>query len=441
MFAGKYEYVGWIPTVTGYLSFSKDSGTKCPHWEDGLLSDVTFPGLHSILPRNWPFKFGMKLRSQLESFFGINSYFKFCWIDLQEAPENTEVKKGAIVVLNRKNFSRLDDIDKAIQGKEYSTIASLADACAMVEVWRNGAYKSALFINENNDMMAEYKEAYGSDLDADISKVVYYHVRDRIHSHYHHSTYSDSIIGIFKLNPSAPNDWQKSAFKNLMRKVMIRRGSKQSFDLYDCLGMLQYARKFSDIFFNGCSKSPNDLPEWARPTNADFISGYGFSELESSINAALGKSVKSSHLAEKIRGIWRFHFGPIFTLLAILIALTGLLQVGGEPVSKIISDKTIVSSDLVSMWWIHIVRYIFLNPDQFLLFVLFYAPFITMLPILSRGFSYGDKDFSSSFIRDVTRYAIAFSRGSKFGYSAFLLFVCFAFAGIFYKLFSYFFVG
>lgn len=436
-------FVSWIPTVTGYLSFQN---ARKPRVNQLFLSDMNSPWLRSVFTSALPFNMGKKIRCFIENKFkGMKTNFYFVWIPSDAPLCSGKGISGAVHILDNYPLDRTNPEDFC------NFKPSVSDPFASVEIYRNGACKIEIKRSACNDDKLYYCQSYGTDLDCDLSKVIYNFLRDMLHTHYHHSSYTDSIIGVFALDDNVHN-WKKNAFNNLMRKIHYRRKSKHVFDLNDALGMLQYAKSFASIFFtreiNFVSKKeeisvtknselvsdkyPLDIeyPDWAQPSDDDYVSGFGFGNLENSIVYSLPKSESISNTKSAIFAFWNFHFGPILTVFALLIAAGGLLQLYGESIEDLlIYNKR--DTSLVSSFWLVIIKYISLNPRSIILSFTAYLSFFTVMIFISRGLSYGLKGYSSSFVREHIRMSLAKYNGMKRNMLIYFLSIALMFAMVF----------
>lgn len=136
-----------------------------------------------------------------------------------------------------------------------------------------------------------------------------------MHQHYHHRESTDAIIEL-TLSDSTP-DWRLRTLRNLYRKVITLRRTRDEARLSDALGVLAYSNVFIEIF-NVTDFSKDGVRE-----DVPSLPKYHPDELKESIKIRRDSSRRHS---ERRKTDAQFVIGSLLTLAIIYSALLPLLS-------------------------------------------------------------------------------------------------------------------
>jgi hypothetical protein len=310
-----HEYIGWIPNVSGRLSFSEfgntDNPTPCIRCSNNVdsrraiiayqkrhLSDTTVPIIscvkplkkifdYTVLAKEGVFWFCVTLshtHSSTEDFLSGNVYIfyrdqwrEFAESDVRASMEKLDESQDSVDALAV--IQRLDE--------------SIKDKCSILtnfKIQRNG---EIIVTFDEKAQGRQYISIKSDDIDDDIFSQVYYFLKDCLHKHHHHSRETDSILQLYQHDGKI--DWKMETLYTLYRKIISRRRSGNIVDLNESLGVLAYASSFEKIFSVN-SEAPGERPKYNRPEIQDSINSaiYSHENTKSSISLAIGDAWKAT---------------------------------------------------------------------------------------------------------------------------------------------------
>lgn len=138
----------------------------------------------------------------------------------------------------------------------------------------------------------------------------YAYIKDLCHRHYHHSERSDKILHISKVTPTDDISWRRDTLYALARSVLELRRHDQVRPYRRSAGILAYA----DAFQSSLARQRRDSNDFAKILPLNEMNTYDFSHTRSSIEAKEGEIV------------WRQNMGAT-TALAVLSALLGFVAI------------------------------------------------------------------------------------------------------------------
>ena len=260
-------YVGWIPTVSGRLSFSEfgnaDYPTPCIrsvctdganrvilNYQKRNLSDTTIP-IVSQFPILKNFFDKIILRKDGSLWFCSTTFYdpennliygkvfvfdKACW---REKSEYLVRNKMDLFPASNGNVEFIKEQLISLEGE----IKNLSSTTLDYNIKRSGKVEITFSACSQGE---SYVNAVDEDIDEDIITQVYYYLKDCLHKHQHHSKNTDSILQIY--NKENVEDWKLETLYTLYRKIISRRRSKTIVDLSESLGVIAYANAFEKIF-------------------------------------------------------------------------------------------------------------------------------------------------------------------------------------------------
>ncbi len=359
------EYKGWIPTVTGRLSFDFFGDSDCPSeaisqnisdsvsryaiiYQKRRLSDATLPCKHrtarlffNLQTVFWYVCLGFSSEIVLQkdscanqgstepSLEGILYIFQDDKIWIETAKKLIEPAQSIL-----EKFSSRDPLIKGNLrefDKKYNELSlklrEEAMFCAKYELARNGILTLAI-----DESLPPFKNApkFPKDLNKKnhlqhiVCSQLFFFLRDIGHRHQHHHPTTDTIIDLY---PSSSDDatWRRETLRSLCRKaVEFKRGKR--YELYSsALGVLAYIKSFQYV---------NDTEN---PT-VKVLPGFNVDALEKGINAAIHsynfQINQKSARNDTIRNI-------VIAIFALFISFIGLYQLI-DAKKIIVSNETLV---------------------------------------------------------------------------------------------------
>ncbi len=434
------EFVGWIPNLTGYLSFSLIGKTKEPEpcfpENEGLLrnnlfvfrhrfnSDSAIPFVRAFRGSGWTRNLHVKLTDlwdrRVAAMLGESPRDKCFWFALVGSIQSDNCITGQILVFQRLDVSvrglnvaetveavrRLENARTVARGavdprEVENAIVDCGQLRAVARIdfvlARNGVVQlrpDVIVASEAADRRAKDSERF--------AQLAFFFFRDITHNHYHHSKTTDSVITAW---PDRHDDaWLMDAFRSLMRKVHLLRRIGGKDALHDAIGFLAYARAFDGL---------------ARRRSAayrEFNKDFRFTPLERSINASIGNA--RDPLTE-IRH-WQAIMAAItIGALAIVLATVQIVPLAGVPPAELLGFDLAALADVTDIGPVcnggscvagslRLTTWVILrHPVWIAIYLAGCIGAIVSLPRIYVGRSFARRAFSSGWLRDLTRLAIS----------------------------------
>ena len=287
----KLAYAGWVPTITGQLSFSLIGlGGSAPNC---VTANVEFQDKKADHPRRRVAVIQRRVTKDLPlTFPPIPHFFRsiaaeFILLgdthpaarpvihDGKAAPRHDEigVLSGDLLVLphhkelpnvERSYVSKIrrriatigDSTPRAVIGGEDAFAQELTDwqeaakaggltlAHFRFELYRTGEFRlqqvQSIPVEPDGEMTQE-------EFDAILSSQVYYFVKDIAHRHYHHQRTSDNLLPLTPLRKDDDVSWRRETLWSLARAVLEMRRSGKLPGYKSALGVLAYAEAFQGL--------------------------------------------------------------------------------------------------------------------------------------------------------------------------------------------------
>jgi hypothetical protein len=358
-------YAGWVPTITGQLSFSLIGlGGAAPGC---VTANVEFQDKDAGHPRRRVAVIKRRVTRDLPAtFFPIPEIFRSIaaeFVLLGEtrpaarpavrngaiSPRNDEigVLTGSILVIP--SHKELRTAEKALVSRIRRRIAAIgdstpravvgADASLRVELdeWIAEASRTGLRLarahfelyrtGEFRLEMVDSLPVAGSETDDQaefdtiLASQIYYFVKDIAHRHYHHRPASDNLLPLTRITADNDLDWRRETMWSLARAVLEMRRSGKLPGHKSALGVLAYAEAFQGL-----------LARVHRPATSvgsfeltDEIACYDFTHTRQSLDATIAeKSFIHSHW----NGIQTFLVGTGLAFAALWLAVAQVRDLG-----------------------------------------------------------------------------------------------------------------
>lgn len=365
-----YKFKGWIPTVSGCLSFSIFGENNYPRraisknianrdkryiisWQKRFLSDSTLPfkriSSRHILKlegafwcvciascSNNPAVTNDKLTGKLYFFHG-----KEMWNPVKDH-----------IVDYQHSLLSLTDEENPVLNAGFSQLQNdlIADCSYYVDfdLFRNGVVE--LTTPENLNCLSENAPKFPDSADENkhvthlVCSQLYFFLKDIAHHHQHHDPSTDTMIDIYCPNDDDDYGWRCATLRILLRKVLeFKRSSDVGF-LSSSRGLLAYANSFRHL-------SEEELDEGVK-----LCPNYNQDALEQSIKAS--QEIKSLALQDGVRAQEIFK-SLFFSLLGVVFSVVGLV--------KLTSSNSITNTPNALI--LEVAKFILENPITSLFFV------------------------------------------------------------------------
>lgn len=358
-------YAGWVPTITGQLSFSLIGlGGAAPGC---VTANVEFQDKDAEHPRRRVAVIKRRVTRDLPAtFFPIPEIFRsiaaeFVLLgetrpaarpvirsgeihsredeigaltgDLLVIPHHKELSKAeqALVRRIRRRIAAIgDSMPRAVVGVEAvlkiemeewiaeAARAGLQLARARFELYRTGEFRL--------EMIASLPVASGeagdqAEFDAILASQIYYFVKDIAHRHYHHQPASDNLLPLTRITAENDLDWRRETLWSLARAVLELRRSGKLPGHKSALGVLAYAEAFQGLLARvhrpSASTDPFEI--------TDEIACYDFTHTRQSLDATIAeKGFIQSHW----NGIQTFLIGTGLAFAALWLAAAQVRDLG-----------------------------------------------------------------------------------------------------------------
>lgn len=245
------EFRGWVPTITGNLSFSVLGTSKSPRKDEKAYRIVG--GRRYTL--------AVQRRHTSDAVFGLydvfhdrEASFHFVMLCASFEDENHNANHGSVFVVDSREYWRFSHNIASLKhaaDDEFERFFSFAFLGLQDAVDQ----KKAVRVNFSLDraggvsLKSEVDPKKQSD-EGVIENQVYYFLRDISHRHQHHEATSDTILKCYRfdsLSPASTQRWKRETLYALYRWI-IQQKRAQSLEAYiNCKGVLAYACSFEEL--------------------------------------------------------------------------------------------------------------------------------------------------------------------------------------------------
>lgn len=345
------QYKGWVPTVSGRLSFSIFGATSHPRRAvvsnvgDGktrfIICYQKRTPIDAVLP--WKELTARRLLN-LE-----NNLWCLCIARCSDDPvcvdsdlsgtlyifNGRENWKGEVEKRVREDQEKLNDLRKDTE-KQIMLESAFDDHFKELKKYLSGkaGFLAEFNLCRNGDLSLRSSEAYElsptaptfpEEIEARLTHIayslLYFFLRDIAHRHQHHDPHTDTIVDVYKVTDDNDDySWRSATLRGLLRSILKFKRHRQDSVLANSLGTLAYAKSFKRISIQELEESK--CKQYL--TNREKLNPvFYYDELKESINAA--QSSVSNQWQRNIRNSELFR-NLFFGILGVLFALVGLLS-------------------------------------------------------------------------------------------------------------------
>ncbi|UWR37700.1 hypothetical protein [Sulfitobacter sp. W074] len=328
-----HGYFGWIPTITGRLSFSTVGTGKSPPKEFKYLRAVGERSFVVVAQRRrtTDAAFG-RLGDFLNWLRRRESFSVFVFFGETNSTDGYDTLRGPCLELSVSRFSALkgelqalkDFKDDAEVEKKFTELAEKFLNEAAV---RQGSF-CAVCMCRNGQAKLTFAEddRVEPEVEKRIASQVFFFLRDIAHRHQHHAPTSDTILDVTPVTEGV-EAWKRETVYSLYRWVIHRKRDQSLSELMNCKGVLAYAKAFEEVHCIHQLSTPKYYRSGRLKDAAQVRSTYPsynyhttMASVDASIQALSDKLAKPSISA-------RF-YSRVIPIFAILIAVLTPLYVG-----------------------------------------------------------------------------------------------------------------
>jgi hypothetical protein len=311
-------YAGWVPNVSGHLSFSSIGESIYPN-RTSCVSDSTrifCTQTRDLLDVIAPFGNETAIGSFFQEFVanlvvGVSGQFDFFL--LGELSEDKETLVGQIVMIPRKgNKIQIRNIHKLLKKWKldedwpadvveslFQDLKPISCANAKFELYRNGRVIVNLELPKED-------EPIDSSLARMVANQIFYFLKDNSHVHQHHDPSHDAITTISPIDDHSDHSWVRETQNALYRSVVRFKRYRNERALFRASGVLAYAQSFEASF----------------QKHDQLLRTYNHANLSSSLAVAREEikhfDSKRSSFIETIRNFFFAAIGLVISIVLIL---------------------------------------------------------------------------------------------------------------------------
>lgn len=338
-------FKGWIPAVSGRLSFTAFGDTHHPNEARSVnVADSKIRFLVAYQERTTSDGLVPRL-------FNLDG--AFCYLFLAKTADGDSFKQqfliGRTFIFSLKSgwksvLPHIADLQAHLASFQDHAHPSLEDH--MVELFDNANFMSKRYClfysdisigrNGTTDVKVEWPQQVAANAPLcpssgrlkekfvhQLAAQTFFFLKDLGHRHQHHNPYTDTIVDLHSADVRDV-DWRLSTLYSIYRKIIHykRHPDKETFN--DCMGLVAYAESFHEI----CTE---DLP----PTRREFMPKYYSKNMIESIKSTQAKLERKATNSQRRLDIVR---NTIISITSLFVGFIGLIRLSNyqpkEPPSQ-----------------------------------------------------------------------------------------------------------
>ena len=287
------KFKGWIPTVTGRLSFDLFGDTKYPSraisrnvsdsfnryaiiYQKRILSDATIPGKEKAA----------RLFFKLEGKFWCVCLAKNNdFIRQRESPlegrllifHDRNIWRDTVEKLVRRYQADLFSYTKKVHPPSLSSLFESKFQTLCTSIIKYSSF-SVDFVLERNgiatitpcdpNLISPEAPALPTDLNGKkyflhiVCSQLFFFLRDIGHTHQHHNDTTDTIVDLYPIKDDDDVTWRNETFRSMSRKALTFKRSKREDEFTSALGVLAYISSFRTITCQMSNHAQHNLPKF-----------------------------------------------------------------------------------------------------------------------------------------------------------------------------------
>lgn len=318
------KYRGWIPVLSGYISFRNASGqtihTRCrlPSIEGDLSSPdgLNVKQLRELRDDLMPSLSWRPFRNTVPANTGIFVFsMKAKWTDTNE---------GAIhgFVYARPAATKTDSTDSIppiagiVQDTNGWILKFRLDRKGIVDLsWGDCKLETVV-----NIIDTDFLDATPQEIADRLTFQTYLFLKDFVHSHKFHNGDDDSILVPYLIQSKKDSSWYEKTARNLHASIVTAMRGRR-FDVLNAMGQISYLKAFLEL----------------QPKAAPKFTAFGQGALDSLLAGCDAKLERGKLVESESSGMGSILLTLLFSFVAVIIAMLQLLQI---PCISIFSKST-----------------------------------------------------------------------------------------------------
>lgn len=355
----RHRYRGWVPTVTGRLSFSHFGNNELHDTRDANRSDRAKRYLLVFQRRDTSDIFLPFRRHLGQLLFKLSGDLIFvCLAETKDRKDDRQAfLTGTLFMVTRerwradvrepmrkaRNFLRAyryDGDGQSIETYFAQTLQTAAQICS-----RNCCFQASFCLHRNGTVDITLQNPMELAPDAPplpdtqgradhvrhiLAAQLFFFLKDIGHRHKHHDNKTDTIVDLYDLDVDNEISWRLSTLYSMYRRIISNKRGYNVGSQFKSLGLLAYAKAFKYV----C------LEELPRPVLSRLPTFYD-DTLEESIRAS---ELSMGHRAEASRQISETVRNVLISGFGILLSLIGILSLAKTDMTDAIPSEWLVSA-------------------------------------------------------------------------------------------------
>lgn len=236
-------YRGWIPTITGRLSFSAIGSGQLDQKQNHVykcIDDVCYTVVVQMRrTSDAPLKIFDKLYNQ-------TPHFVFILITESHAPFHE--CHGSVWVIDIKKYQDMRGyFQKCSQPQSNNSFCDNLSEIKKKLDQNDEISKSKSAVLIRRDGLCEIKLEETADTAEVVANQVYYFLKDAAHTHQHHEDKSETILKSYKYSEKDKIHWKRETIYALYRWVIQQKRNKDVICYYNAMGVISYAESFKEL--------------------------------------------------------------------------------------------------------------------------------------------------------------------------------------------------
>lgn len=336
-------YAGWVPNITGQLSFSliglRGGSGGCVTANDEIVPDANPPHRIVLLTQKrvtrdipLPFRLFFPAREKQYILVAETAGTKRPTLangKVEACPDELGMLKGKVFVVpyhhdeTERRFAkrtvaavRKVIVSAALRG---SDIVALRDE--VFQALGRGRQSGVTILEASFELYrtGELRVTIPASERPALARQVYYFVKDASHRHYHHRRSSDNLLPLCPAPPDDDETWRRNTLWALTRTVLEARRRDKLEGYKSAIGVLAYAEAFQGLLGKVKRKKGRALAFQPLLDAAP----YDFAHTRASLEAKIGEHEYRSSSQSTFMGLW------LSTVLATAALWISAVQIRG----------------------------------------------------------------------------------------------------------------
>lgn len=336
-------YAGWVPNITGQLSFSliglRGGSGGCVTANDEIVADANPPHRIVLLTQRrvtrdipLPFRLLYPAREKQYILIADTAATKRPTLasgKVEACPDELGVLKGQVFVIPYHHDETERRFSKRTVGAVRKVIVSAAlrnaDIIALRDEVRatleRGRQSGVTILKADFELYrtGELRVMIEDGERPALARQVYYFIKDASHRHYHHRRSSDNLLPLCAVTPEDDETWRRNTLWALTRTVLEARRRDKLEGYKSAVGVLAYAEAFQGLL--GKVKRKKGRAVAFQPLLD--AAPYDFAHTRASLEAKIGEHEYRASSQATFIGLW------LSTVLATAALWISAVQIRG----------------------------------------------------------------------------------------------------------------